>query len=251
MHPGWYISSLFGLTLEGILLWRATRCRLWSYYPFFCAYLLYTATWSIVFGLPAVIKSAAYAKAFWLSYFLAAVLRFGIAVEIHRHVFRRWAPVRAAANVIVLLTLLTLAIIFCLTPSNPAFPALPDMLRKIAISVAIWIFVVLSLGRYYRIPIGRNVWGMAVGILTFTGSELIYLAAMDLVPALWPVWRYVHPLTFIIMLVIWCVAMWEYYPNPQVQLPDGSVLDPLLTLWRDRWIQVPNVVRRLIKPWLA
>jgi hypothetical protein len=247
MHPAWYINSLCSAVLEGLLFWRASRCQLWRHYPFFYAYLMYTALWSLFFSLPLVIHSSAYAKAFWLSYLVAAIMRFGIAVEIHRYVFPRRSPLRSRASVAVLLVLMLLASVFWIAGPGAGHFVFPDVMRKITVSLAAWVLVVLGLARYYGTRSGRNVWGMAVGILLFTGSELVYLAAMDLVPSLWTVWRYVHPITFVLALMVWTSALWRFYPNPRVPALDKPLAQELLLAWRDRWTQVPNLVRKVVK----
>jgi hypothetical protein len=248
MHPAWYINFSLCTALQVVLFWRALRYRLWRHYPLFYIYLTYTVLWSFLFSLPVVIHSSVYAKAFWLTYFVAAILRFGIAVDIHRYVFPRRSPLRSRASVVVLLALILLAFAFLIVGPGPGLFVFPDVMRKITISAAAWILVILGLARYYGTRIGRNVWGMAIGISAFTGSELVYLAAMDLVPSLWSMWRYVHPLTFVFTLMMWTSGLWRYHPNPQVASLDESLAQEFLNAWRDRWTQVPNVVRRVVKP---
>jgi hypothetical protein len=247
MYPSWYINSSLTAVLEVLLFWRALRCQLLRHYPFFYAYLTYTAIWSAIFGLPIVIHSSAYAKAFWLSYLIAAILRFGIAVEIHRYVFPLNSPIRNRASVAVLFVLTMLAFLFWIASPAPGPSVYPDAIRKISLAVGTWILLVLVVARYYGNRIGRNIWGMAVGILLFTGSELVYLAAMDLIPGLWTVWRDLHPLTFVLMLLVWTVTLWRHQPNPDISSLDESLAQELLVAWRDRWARVPNLFRRVVK----
>ncbi len=248
MHPAWYINFLFSTALQAVLFWRALRCCLWRRYPFFYAYLAFTALQSIVLSPPIIVRPSAYAKAFWLSYLVAAILRFGIAVEIHRHVFPRRSPLRNRAGVAILLTLTLLAFVFWIGGSGPGLYVFPDSMRKIALSVAAWILVVWGLARYYGIRIGRNVWGMALGLLIFTGSELVNLAAMDLLPRLRNLWGGVHPIAFVFMLMVWTSALWRFYPNPQTPSLDKSSAENFRNAWQGRWTQVPEVLRRVVKP---
>ena len=248
MLSPWYINFFVSCVLQTLLCFRALREGLWALYPFFYTYLVYTALPSVAFAFPIVTAHPAYKKVYWWSYLVAAILRFAIAVEIHRNVFPRHSPVRGRANVLILLALTSLALVFWIAGPGPGPSAFPDVLRKITVAVAAWILVILGLARYYGTRIGRNVWGMAVGILAFTGSELIYLAAMDLVPSLWAVWRYVHPLAFVLTLTVWTPALWRYHPNPPLASLDESLAREFLNAWRNRWTQVPNLVRRVVKP---
>jgi hypothetical protein len=248
MHPAWYINIVLSVLLETLLFWRALYCRMWRRYPFFYFYLVYTAVWSLVFSLPTFIKNSAYPKAYWLSYFVAGSMRYGIVAEMHRYLFPRDSPVRGRANGVVLLALTLLAFVFWMHGSGPGANVLVDSMRKIALSGAVWILVVLGLARYYGIRIGRNVLGMAVGLLIFIGSELVYLAAMDLLPRFWTVWRYVHPIAFVFMLMVWTFGLWSYFPNPRTSLLDKALARKSLPAWQDRWTQVPDILRRVVKP---
>jgi hypothetical protein len=123
-----------------------------------------------------------------------------------------------------------------------------DILRKLALSGAAWILIVLGFAHHYGVRIGRNVLGVAVGLLIFTGSELVHLAAMDLVPRLSLVWGYVHPIAFVFMLTVWTVALWRYRPKPGTRSIDLSSARELLSTWQDRWAQIPAALRKVVKP---
>src|SRR5256885_9036796 len=246
LHPAWYLNIGLALLLQALLLWRAARCGLWSHFPFFYLYLIYTAFRAVIVSFPLPLSQLTYSKLFWWSYLLAAMLRFGIAGEIHRSIFPRTSPLRMRAGIAVLFALLTVALIFHIQGAGPGHRYL-DALRKIAFSVAAWIGVVLGMAQYYQVRLGRNVWGIAVGLLTFTGSELVYLAARDLVPRLATTWSYIHPIAFVLTLVIWTGTLWSYNPNPSIPKTD-EISKHVLVAWQDRWAEVPNILRRVVKP---
>jgi hypothetical protein len=247
MYSTWYINIALVVLLESLLLWRAFRCPLWRRHPFFYAYLIYTVLWNLLFSLPILIRSSAYSKAYWWSHVLAAILRFGIAAEVYRYTFPRNSPLRRRTGVVVFCALTLLAALFWVSGPGPGHYLL-DALRKIASAVAAWILVVLGLAQYYGIRIGRNISGMAVGLLIFMGSELVHLSAMDLFPRLRVIWGYVHPITFVCMLAIWTFALWRYAPNPPSPAPDRVLAREFLSAWQDRWAQVSNILRRMVKP---
>src|SRR5882762_6574655 len=183
MHPAWYINVAIGVLLQSLLFWRAFRSRLLGRFPLFYTYLAYTAIWSLIVALPVVISRPGYSKEYWRSHLLGAMLRFGIAAELYRHVFPRNSPLRRRAGIVILFSLTLLAILFWIGGVGSGQYFVLDASRKISLTVAVWILVVLSLSYYYGIRIGRNVFGMAVGLLIFMGSELIRLAAIDLLPS--------------------------------------------------------------------
>src|SRR5260370_16846297 len=122
MRPAWYINIGLSVLLQSLLFWRAWRCRLWRCYPFFYAHLTYTALGALILGLPAFLRHPLYAKAYWLSYLLAAALRFGIAAEIYRYTFPKNSPLRTRAAFVVLSALTLLALVFWLVGPGPARP---------------------------------------------------------------------------------------------------------------------------------
>lgn len=91
------------------------------------------------------------------------------------------------------------------------------------------------------------IWGMGVGLLTFMGSKFVHLAAMDLAPPFQDVLAYIHPIAFVFMLMVWTYAMWAYYPDPRTTL-DDSLLRQFLSTWEDRWVELPQVLRKVVKP---
>ena len=246
MYPIWYINTLLGVLLQSLLFWRASRTGLWQHYPLFYIYLAYTSVWSLVCSLPVMVHHPAYAKIYWSCYLGAAVLRLAIMAEVHRHVFPRSSALRNRVNIIVFISLALLALIFWSSDLNPAASVLLDSARKMALSVAVWSFVLLGLAHYYGVRIGRNVWGIAVGLLTFIGTEFVDLAAMDLIPQFRVVLGYVHPVAFVAMLLVWTYALWDYYPSPRLAL-DESVARQFLSAWQDRWAELPPVLRKVVK----
>jgi len=248
MRPGWYINGFLAYTLQGLLFWRGYRSGLWKRYPLFYAYLFYTTCWSVIQGIPSVLKHPSYPNVFWSSQLGAGILRFGVAAEVHRHVFPPASKLRRPASAFVVGALLVMALLYWALGASPAPSIVLDALRKIALSVAVWILLVLGLAQYYGIRAGRNVWGMAVGLLIFMGSELVHLAAMDMFPRLRTAWGYVHPITYVCMLMIWTVALWNYGPNPRIVPLHESESRELLSAWGQRWRSIADILRKVAKP---
>lgn len=161
--------------------------------------------------------------------------------------FPRGSGIRKRANIVVVLALVIVAAAFWTSTPHPAASLLLDSLRKVALSVAVWIVLVFGLAHFYRVRVSRNIFGMAAGLLIFTGSELVYLAAMDLLPRLRTVWSYVHPLAFLAMLLVWTYSLWGYFPNPRSSDLDETTAQSALHIWQNRWEDVPEVLRRVVK----
>jgi hypothetical protein len=50
------------------------------------------------------------------------------------------------------------------------------------------------------------------------------------------------------MLIVWTFALWRYAPNPPGPAPDRALAREFLSAWQDRWAQVSNILRRMVKP---
>ena len=248
MNSVWYGTTFLGVTAQCLLLSRGFRCGLWARYPLFYVYVLYTAFWSVVLRLPAVARHPAYPWVYWLSQVIAAVLRFGVAAEIYRHVFPHNSSLRKTAGMVVTAALTLLALSLWTIGASPASSTILDSFRKITLSVAAWIVLVLGMARYYGIRIGRNIWGMTVGLLLFSGSELIYLASVDLFPSLRPIAWNVHPIAYVCMLLIWTWALWNYSPNPEIVPLEKMARHQLLSAWEDRQKAIAYILRKVTKP---
>ena len=249
MNLGWYVNVLIGVALQAVLFWRAFRSRLWSTYPFFYTYLVYTTVWTLVFGFPLFVNQPGYARAYWWTYGIAGILRFGIAVEIYRYVFPADLPLRGRASVFVLMATLVLLFVFLiLMPPTPGSSALPDGMRKIALTVATMILLILGMARFYGVSIGRNLWSMGLGLLIFMGSDIMLLATMDLIPQLQVVCRHVHPVAFNVMLIVWITGLWRYRPNPPRPALDKALAEELVQACEHGWAELSTIVRHLVKP---
>jgi hypothetical protein len=245
----WYINGVLAYALLGILFFRAFKFGLWKRYPLFFAYVVYTGFWSVIQGLPVVFQHPAYPKLFWTTHLGSAVLRFAVAAEVYRQVFSDNAHLRRTARAVLTVSVSLIVLLFWIMGPSPGASVILDFLRKISFVVAVWILVVLGLAAYYGLRIGRNVWGIALGLLIFMGSELVHLAAMDLFPRLRTPWGYVHPIAYVCMLAIWVWSLWNYAPNPSVQGMEAEASAQALSYWRDRFAVMNGLVRKVVKPW--
>lgn len=179
---------------------------------------------------------------------LASVIRFTVAWEVYRQVFPSGTNGRRFAGAALLIAMSALAVAFFIIGANPVDSVIPDFMRKMGLSVAVWILLVLGLAQYYGNRIGRNVGVMAIALLLFVSSEVINFSAFALSPRIAPAWVYVRPLTYVLMLLIWTPALWNYVPNPPIAVPDKTAELEALATWRLGWANVDTVVRKVLKP---
>ncbi len=240
-----YVIFALGLLLEVLVFWRGLRARLWRHYPFFYVYLGYVFVRSVgLFGL-AEVQFTAYPIAYWVSEAAAALLRFFILWEVFRQTFAFVPALRRIVGQTLSLLLIGLAAVSVMGNKSPG-SVFADLERKTSLAQAVLLLTTLFLARYYGIPLGRNVWGMALGLGMYVAISVMNFAAVVLTESFIPYWRFSRPLSFIGMLAVWTWALWSYAPNPRPSTAALDVSERSLAHWAQAWSEVRTAVRKAV-----
>jgi hypothetical protein len=242
--------TIFGLgwSLYLLLLWRCLKTEQWRSYPFFFGYVFYTFLRDVVLSALLLLQYGAYAKLYWLSFMGEALLWFVVTWEVLRQTFPRGLGPRRIAAGVLISVLFLLALVFYYSGPQPGAYFIADFVRKIALSVTVWLLVVLALARYYGISVGRNIWGMAVGLLVVVSAHIANFAAVEISPSFSPIWSLLVPLGSTFTLLIWTVTLWSYVPNPRPSVPSEPVQQEALSYWEERWAALGMTIRKAFKP---
>lgn len=239
------VLFLVGVSCQGLLFWRGWRWGGYRAYPLFYIYLSYTTFWTVaLLSFPRM--HPLYLKVYWDSELVAAALRFLVAWEVFRSVFRP-ASTRRIAGMVMFVLLVFFAAAFWLSGPSPGVSSIADFMRKIAVTVGVWMVFVLGMAKFYGIRFGKNIWGMAIGFLIFLSSEITNLAAFDLASWFAPIWRFFHTSAYIFMLAVWTWSLWNYAPNPQTEF-DMSLGPQLLSKWQRQSVVLDETVKKVIRP---
>ncbi len=235
----------FGLALHALLLWRCLKERHWKHYSLFFTYLAYTFLRTL--SLVTLRQSAhpSYALIYWYSDLGAVLLRFGVAWDVFRHIFQAGSAIRAIAGRVLFVVLVAMALGFIFLSNQPGGFFL-DMERKAGLAVVAWLVVVMLLARYYCSPIGTNIWGMALGMGLFVSISIANFAAFDLLKSFLPIWRFISPFSFLVMMLIWTSTLWSYAPEPQLKADSKLHPEAALAQWKRSWNQFGTTIRRAI-----
>ena len=242
--------SALGLALVAVSLWRGSCQQLLRLYPFFYCYLGYVFALHIFVLWAAQLELPSYALAFWWGSSIAALLRFFVVWEVFRHSFSPLQPMRQLAGqaAALLMTGLTMAILL----GNDKLPFLykaesffPDLERKVGLIQASLLMICLFLVRYYAIPLGRNTWGMALGLGVYLSISIMNFSALELMESFLTFWRYIRAFSFIGMAALWTWALWSYAPNPQPEV-HPEVAWQGLDRWRHAWGEARTTLRRVV-----
>ena len=214
MAPIDHLIFFLGLLLEILILWRGLRQRLSRHYAYFYVYLGYVFATALAQFLVFHFRMSAYAMTYWISAGGAVLLRFSVIWEVFRQTFLSAVAARRVVGhaLSVVLVSLTAALFFGSDSTGLFFAELE---RKAGFVQAALLMATLLLARYYATPLGRNIWGMALGLGLYLSVSVMNFAALELVKSFFSYWRFVVPLSFIGMLGVWTWALWSYAPNPR------------------------------------
>jgi hypothetical protein len=207
-----------GIFVELAILLRGIGSRAISRFPFFYTYIACVACCDICLYLLYAISPATYAIWSARAELLNLVLGYSIILEIFRHVFPRYAGAERfarTAGLFVFGLIFAFAIIYpSLTSGTPA-PAFRKLIveRDFLTVQAIFLFGILGIIYYYGLELGRNVRGIIVGYGIWLGTSVITLELRSYIGASFDaVWIFAQPACYLLSLLIWLAALWNYAP---------------------------------------
>jgi len=116
--------------------------------------------------------------------------------------------------------------------------------RSFGFVEALMILGTLVVARYYGVKCGRNIRGIALAFGAWASISTANNAMIDLANSFVPLFYYLRPLSFVIMLVVWIWALWVYEPNPPIRESEAVELNR----WTEDWNRTISTARTLIRP---
>ncbi len=225
-----YLIWWGGIALCALLLMRAFQKRLVRRYPLFYSYiacvLLADLARSCFYGA----SPASYQKFYWGTELVSILAGYGVILEIYKRALENYPrPARRAQSLLLFVLLVTAAKVLVDTLNSPSGSwvlAIAELGRNLRNVQGALLIVMLGLFGYYRIPAGRNLRGLMCGYGFFIATSISSLAFRSRLPnELSLLLQKLQPVLYLIALLIWCVALWSYRPEPQ---PDPEVDYPHL-----------------------
>ncbi len=245
MVPIRYVIFALGLLLEALILWRGLRARLWRHYLFFYVYLGFVFIRAVPLFVLGELHFSGYAIAYWVSDAVAVLFLFFVTWEVFRQTFASAPTVRLVVGQALLILLIGLTVVLFFGSRSPGL-FFADFERKSSFVQAALLVVTLLLARYYGLPLGRNVWGMALGFGIYVSVAIMNFAALELIESFFPYWRYIRALSFIGMVGVWSWALWSYAPNPEPSTAALEASERSLAHWDQAWSEVRAAVRKAV-----
>jgi len=216
----WYYLALWlaGIGLESVLVARAWVWRGFERFPLFSFYIVWILIQDIFFLI--IYRSLypfPYASIYWYTEFLSIAAGCAVCWEIFRFVLRPYPGASRMARSLLLISIIggifkaVLATPLELSSWGIIALAFERNLRGVQ---ALGLVVLALLCMYYRIPMSRNTKGIFLGYGMVVASYLITLTSFRYS------WNLLHPLSYLVVLIIWCTSLWRYEPEP---LPRGNL----------------------------
>jgi hypothetical protein len=219
------IIELAGILLDLFILYRAFRAKLLTHYPLFYSYvacvLIVDAIRAPVYHLASPLL---FRNLFWATQFLTLVVGYGVILEVIRKALGPYAGAERFARIAVLA-------IFAAVFSFVAFQALASPswspagtygelerdLRAVQVLVLGGVLTVVS---YYHVAFGMNLKGIVLGYGFYIAVSLVSPALRSYIGAAFDgVWSVAQPYLYFVAQSIWLVALWNYAPNPEPEIP--------------------------------
>jgi hypothetical protein len=235
-----WIASLLTYPLGVTILVRGIRGHFLSRFPFFYSYLTY---FLLTGAAMVVILEAApryLVTLFWLRFLTLMVAEFALLIEIGDRLFMAYPVLRLLGRVITI-AVAGIFLLFYILPSlleaRPWGIAVLDLVKRSALTKEVIIIVLFAVARYYRISLGRNVGGIALGLAVYLAIHTANFAlAEHFGRAVYSqIFSMVGPLSNVVSLIVWAFALWRYEPVRQQRLspaaageaPGASLTDQL------------------------
>jgi len=206
-----------GIALEALILLRGAFNGLWKRYPLFFGYLVCVFAKEFVGLLTYQLSYDTYSLFYWPTDLVTILASCLVIFEIFRSATRYKPGIRRLTQT-ALLAVFVLTITYAATDfAHDHFMTLSRAIANLGrdfryVEAGILLAMLWLLARY-RLPLGRNSLGIMIGYSFYLALNVVNLAFLfqdgnD--PAL----LILDPITYLITLGIWSVALWSPYPEP-------------------------------------
>jgi hypothetical protein len=246
-----------GLLLMALVVFRACHQEFLLKYPGFFLYLIFVLVKSSSLLFVYLARPSLYARAYWSWHaeFVSALLGCAVVWEVYRGVLGRFpGAARMARNALIAVFVFVLSKAIADGWNGSAWWStgtvieLERNLRGVQAGALIGLIVVIVL---YRIPMGRNLGGMMLGYGLMISSNVVTLTLRARFgDPFQNLWRYLQPISYLVALVIWCLALWSYKAPPVAQR-DAKIEEDyqvLVDTTTNGLLKARSYVKRALRP---
>lgn len=252
MSPLSLAIFLLSISFEIVLIWRFGQNGLWKSYGWLLAYLAYTLL-VMDFGSFVVYHffPGFYPNWYWNSESLSMGLRFCVLWEIFRHTFSEASSLNklvsralaAGSSIPILLSFLAFWSLLFYISHDRLHYLYPALERSFGLVQAFLLAGIMAAAQYYRVRLGRNMWGLALGFGAFVSISTVIFSLVNLTGSFAPYMQVLSPLSFVSMLAIWTWSLWVYAPNPSFAI-NTTRAENAAVRWWGAWAHMLTVIKR-------
>jgi hypothetical protein len=239
------------MVLEVLLICRLILGRFWQHYPYFFVYVAFFVAQTV--ALIAILRwaPAEYRTWYWGSGFANLGLRFFVVGEVYRHTFPANSSLRRMVSggltvVGMMVSTIVVAMLWGIEVYGKSHLWNLALERSFGFAQAVLILMILTVARYYHVPLGKNVWGIAIAFGMYSSVIIANSAFVDIAHSFLPYWQILAPFSSVMMLSIWLWCTWSYAPNPVVTAEEIAAQQADLSEWSQGWGQTVSTVRKVM-----
>ena len=196
-----------------------------------------------------------YGPFYWSTAFVTAILGYAVILEIYSRSLARFPGVARLIR-IVLVGLLFLVAVRAFAElfggaANPLASSAALLERDLRTLQAVLLGALLCIFSFYRIPIGKNLRGIIVGYTLYVGVRVIELTAYTQLGKATGIFvSKIEPMSYLICLVVWTVALWSRAPEPIADAVPTieQDYDPLMRQTRTQLSRACAFLTRTVRP---
>jgi len=203
-----------GIILGALVVFRGLRQKLFQRYPFFYSYLALVCVVDILRFFAHRADAKLYFKVYWSTQYLSLLIGSTVIFELYRIGLRAYPGTAKMARGLLLIVF---AAIIAKVLANPTgeifvwFVGVAEQLeRSLRIVQASAMLVLVALCIWHAIPLGRNLKGIVSGYGLFVCMSILQLSAVPyLLNYVTPMWPYLQPCSWLLVLGIWATTLWS------------------------------------------
>jgi hypothetical protein len=221
---------VLAIALETVLLVRAIRGKFLRHYALFYLYVVVVLIRDLVLLPVYYLWAQIYGIAYWSSEFFSVLVGCGLVWEVYKVALARYpGSARMARQLLPLAFVFAISRVFVKAWNSASWTPGRTTLeteRDLRIVQAALLISLVALFAYYAIPLGRNLKGIIYGYGLFLATTVVNLSLRDYLGDKFQQWAlYVQAVSYLLVLVVWCSALWSYAPIPESGLEQGLEVD--------------------------
>jgi len=216
------VISFCAFLLDGLLVLRGARIRLFRLFPLFYSYIIYAFCGSLGMYVIYWLYPRAYPYTWWIYFLISVLAEFSILVEISDQLFRPFPAIRNLGRALTVLVTAVFGLFYVLPTilgSSGRSLAVSSFVVRTFVTKAIILAVLFYMAHHYNSQLGRNVGGLMLGFSIYVAINVAMMGSAQasrsvlLAHMIW----FMEPLAFALCALVWTISLWELSPMPEMQ----------------------------------